>query len=136
MDKGVSGFTLIELLIVVVILGILAGLVSPRLAGRTEWARVEAAKADISGGIAMALDLFELDTGRYPTSLEELIHRPQNLLQWRGPYFKRGFPRDPWGHPYIYRFPGIQNPEGYDLYSSGSDEQEGTADDIANWQED
>lgn len=123
---------MIELLVVIVILGILAGLAAPRLAGRTEHARIEAAQADIEGGIALALDFFEVDMGRYPESLEELVKRPSDSPRWKGPYLKKGIPKDPWGSLYLYRFPGKENPEGYDLLSLGPDKREGTGDEIAN----
>ncbi len=130
---SLTGFTLIEILIVVIILGILAGLVVPRLAGRTEQARQEAARSDIEGGIALSLDLYEADNGRYPQSLEDLVRKPADARNWRGPYLKKGIPKDPWGNAYVYRFPGTQNPTLYDLSSPGPDGQEGTDDDITNW---
>ena len=89
----------------------------------------------------MALDLYELDLGSYPSGdegLEAMIRSPQNASladKWKGPYLKRGVPRDPWGRAYIYRFPGQHNQAGYDLYSSGPDGIEGNEDDIANWDE-
>ena len=131
-SNRISGFTLIELLIVVIILGILASLVVPRLAGRTEEARREAARADIEGGIALALDLYEADRGRYPSSLEDLVTNRSGAKKWKGPYLKKGLPKDPRGNPYVYRFPGIRNPDTYDLSSTGSDSQEGNSDDIQN----
>ena len=126
------GFTLIELLVVMVILGLLASLTVPKLAGRTESARVEAANSDIKGGISLAIDLFETDMGRLPQSLEELVKKPsEEDPSWKGPYFKRGIPKDPWGNVYLYRYPGVQNPESYDLSSLGPDKKEGTGDEIA-----
>ena len=133
MLKRNSGFTLIEILIVVIILGILASLVVPRLAGRTEEARREAARADIEGGIALALDLYEADNGRYPAGLDDLVSQPSDSKKWKGPYLKKGVPKDPWGHSYHYQFPGAQNPSTYDLNSGGSDGQEGNEDDVVNW---
>lgn len=129
------GFTLIELLLVVVILAVLAGLVVPRFAKRSEQARITAASTDIAS-IEMALDTFEVDCGRYPTTeegLRALLEQPSNAIGWSGPYLKKGLPKDPWGAPYIYRCPGQHNVNGCDLYSLGPDGQEGSGDDIDNW---
>lgn len=133
MLKRNSGFTLIEILIVVIILGVLASLVVPRLAGRTEEARREAARSDIEGGIALALDLYEADNGRYPASLDDLVSQSSEAKKWKGPYLKKGVPQDPWGQPYRYQFPGIQNQSTYDLSSAGPDGEEGNEDDVVNW---
>src|SRR3989344_2428513 len=89
-NRSSQGFTLIELLVVVIILGVLVSLVAPRLAGRTEDACREAAKADIESGIAMALDLYEADNGVYPASLADLIQKPSGVDNWKGPYLKKG----------------------------------------------
>lgn len=130
---GSAGFTLIEILLVVIIIGILVSLVAPKLAGRSEEARKQAAKADIEGGISLALDLYEVDNGRYPSKLEDLLTKPSEASNWRGPYLKKGLPKDPWGNPYVYKIPGTHNTTSYDLYSIGRDKQEGTEDDIVNW---
>lgn len=131
-----KGFTLIEILLVVIIIGVLVSLVAPRLAGRSEEARKQAAKADIDGGIALAIDMYEVDNGRYPTRLEDLIEKPFDSRNWKGPYLKKSFiPKDPWGNAYVYRKPGSQNTESYDLFSPGPDKQEGTQDDITNWKQ-
>jgi len=130
-----GGFTLIELLLVLVILAVLAAVVVPKFTRRSEQARVTAARTDIAN-LEVALDMFEIDTGRYPTSqegMEALVSVPGNAPDWHGPYIKRGVPNDPWGNPYVYRYPGQQNTDGYDLYSYGPDGQEGTDDDIDNW---
>lgn len=129
------GFTLVELLIVVTILGVLVAMVMPRLTGRTEQARRARAQADVQANIALALDLFELDIGRYPTSEEGLAalrSQPANASNWRGPYLKQD-PIDPWGRAYRYLFPGTKNPQDYDLFSVGPDGAEGPSDDIGNW---
>lgn len=131
--KNQNGFTLIEILLVVIIIGILVSLVAPRLAGRSEDARKQAAKADIDGGISLAMDLYEVDNGRYPAALEDLVKKPSDAGNWKGPYLKKGLPKDPWGNAYLFKFPGTHNSEGYDLYSAGPDKQAGGADDIVNW---
>ena len=128
-----KGFTLIEILLVVIIIGVLVSLVAPRLAGRSEEARKEAARADIEGGITLALDLFEVDNGRYPSKLDDLIAKSTEATNWKGPYLKKGLPKDPWGSPYVYKYPGTRNSSSYDLYSFGPDKQEATPDDIVNW---
>lgn len=130
--KGNKGFTLIEILLVVTIIGVLVSLVTPRLAGRSEEARRQASQADIDGGIAIALDMYELDNGRYPEKLEHLIAKPAESINWKGPYMKKGLPKDPWGSAYLYRAPGVRHPEVYDLQSVGPDRREGTPDDILN----
>ena len=130
-----KGFTLIELMLVVIILGILVAMVVPRLVGRGEQARRQAAAADIRSNIALALDLYELDNGRYPERLEDLLKDPgeSKAPNWNGPYLKRK-PIDPWGREYSYKSPGTNNPD-YDLYSFGGDGVEGGGDDITNWDE-
>ena len=127
-----SGFTLIEVLLVVIIIGILAALAVPRFTGRTLQAQIAAANADI-GRIGTALSLYELDNGTFPSSLEDLFTEPSTARNWNGPYLETGMPRDPWGQAYIYTFPGVHNPGGYDLRSLGPDGVESDAD-ITNWQ--
>ena len=132
--KGNKGFTLIELMIVVVILAVLAAAVVPRLAGRTQQARINTARMDISGNISVALDLYELDNGRYPSTeegLNALLVKPSSAMNWSGPYLKKR-PIDPWGDEYNYANPGSHGID-YDLYSLGPDGLEGTEDDITNW---
>ncbi len=131
-------FTLIEIMIVVVIIAALAAMVVPRLAGRSEQARIAVAQADINLNIANGLKLYELDNGTFPTTeqgLEALLVEPSSdprPLNWQG-YLEKD-PIDPWGNRYQYRYPGIRNARGYDLYSIGKDGIEGTEDDIGNWQ--
>lgn len=134
--KSLTGFTLVELMLVVIIIGILVAMVMPRLAGRTQQARVAAAKADIEVNIGSALDLYELDNGSYPTTEEglgALLVKPASTLDWRGPYLKKK-PIDPWGNPYVYKSPGTHDID-YDLYSYGKNCVEGGDDDITNWDE-
>jgi general secretion pathway protein G len=127
-------FTLMEMMLVVAIIGILAAIVLPKIVGKSEEAKVTAAHADIYGGIKSAIDNFEIDNGRYPSSLQDLLQQPRNSNNWKGPYFDPPqLPMDPWGDPYLYQFPGKHNPTGYDLWSAGPDQKSGTDDDIGNW---
>jgi general secretion pathway protein G len=128
------GFTLIELLLVLVILGILAAIVVPKFSGRTEDARKQAAKTQISS-FSTALEAFEVDNGYYPkgaNGLQDLVEQPRDADSWKGPYLKE-IPPDPWQHPYVYEFPGKRNAKSYDLMSMGPDGRSGTEDDITNW---
>lgn len=126
--KTKNGFTLIELMLVVIIIGILVAMVMPRLVGRSEQARNAAAKADVEASIALALDLFEMDIGHYPNSLDELMQKGSNPDAWKGPYLKKK-PIDPWGRPYVYK-PGAGDKD-YQLCSNGPDETK-AEDDICN----
>ncbi len=139
MSYSKKGFTLIEIMLVVIILGILIAMVAPNLAGRGEQARQAVAKADIEANLSAALDLYELDNGRYPTTaqgLEALIKEPSTEpvpVSWNGSYLKKKrIPKDPWGITYVYISPGIHNSESYDLFSYGSDGVE-SEDDVINW---
>lgn len=123
-----KGFTLVELMLVVIILGVLVAMVMPRLAGRTEEAKRAAAKADIEANISSALDLYEIDNGSYPETLDRLLEKKDG----KGPYLKKRA-IDPWGHAYVYKYPGAHG--DYDLSSNGKDGVEGGGDDIANWEE-
>ena len=123
-------FTLVELMLVVIIIGILVAMVAPRLAGRSEQAKIAAARADIDANLASALDLYELDNGAYPEKLDDLIVKPSNVAGWKGPYLKRK-PLDPWGNPYIYKYPGAHG--DYDLMSYGKSGVEGGGSEVTNW---
>lgn len=130
-----SAFTLVELLLVLVILGILAAIVVPKFAGRTEQARLTAAQTQISS-FGTALDAFEVDNGYYPkgkAGLMDLVQPPRDAQNWKGPYLKE-VPKDPWNNDYIYEFPGRHNANSYDLSSAGPDAKAGSDDDISNWQ--
>jgi general secretion pathway protein G len=134
-SKLTQAFTLVEIMLVVAIIGILAALVIPKIAGKSEQARETAAMADIKGGIKSALDEYDVDMGVYPQSLQDLIQQPHNARNWHGPYFDPPtLPVDPWGNPYQYSYPGKHNPTSYDLWSAGPDGKSGDQDDIGNWQ--
>ena len=128
------GFTLIELLLVLVILGILAGIILPNLSRRTGPARVTAATVQLSS-FRTALNAFEVDNGYYPRGskgLQDLVTPPREADNWKGPYLNE-VPLDPWKHPYIYECPGKHNQFAYDITSMGPDGVLGSADDIVNW---
>lgn len=129
------GFTLVELLLVLVILAVLAVVVIPKFTGRSQQANITRALADIAN-LEVAIDAFEIDCARYPNTqegIQALLTQPADLSGWRGPYLKRGLPKDAWGNPYVYRCPGEKNAAGYDLYSYGPDGEQGGDDDITNW---
>ena len=128
-------FTLVEMLLVLVILAVLAAIVIPKFAGRSQQAKVTAAESQISS-IELALEAFEVDNGFYPagnTGLNALVEQPSNAQNWKGPYLQKGVPLDPWGNAYVYTFPGKNKPKSYDLMSMGTDGQAGTDDDLTNW---
>lgn len=130
-----KSFTLIEIMLVVIIIGALVAMVMPRLTGRGEQARVAAAKADIQANIATGLKMYELDNGSFPSSsegLNALLAKPSSAPNWNGPYLEKK-PIDPWGREYKYRSPGEHRAD-YDLYSAGKDGQDGTVDDVKNWE--
>jgi general secretion pathway protein G len=130
------GFTLIELLVVIVVLGLLVGLVGPRLFGRVGQSKTAAARAQIEL-LGAALDQYRLDVGAYPTGAQGLgaLQANPNVTNWNGPYLKRAVPADPWGQPYKYQCCPGQNGD-YDLWSEGADAApggEGESADVASW---
>jgi len=131
-----QGFTLIEIMVVVVIMGILAALVVPRVLDRPDQARRVAAQQDISG-LMQALKLYRLDNGRYPSTtqgLQALVQRPDGARNWR-PYLDR-MPNDPWGQPYQYLNPGVKGE--IDVFSFGPDNKPGGEQDdadIGSWEQ-
>ncbi|HEX9264119.1 MAG TPA: type II secretion system major pseudopilin GspG [Candidatus Binatia bacterium] len=135
--QDADGFTLIELIVVVVIIGLLAGLVVPQFIKQEEKATAKATKAQIEL-FGTALDTFRLDVGRYPTSqegLQALTQKPAGAERWDGPYLKKDVPPDPWNKPYIYKSPGDHGP--YDIISYGADGIPGGEDnnrDVTSWE--
>jgi len=127
----------VELLVVITIIALIMGIVGPRVLNYLTESKAKAAKIQIES-FASALDLFFLDTGRYPTSSEglgALVQRPASTTAWNGPYLKGGVvPPDPWGNPYLYRLPGQHGT--YDIVSYGADGHEGgtgSGTDVTSW---
>jgi general secretion pathway protein G len=133
-DRG--GFTLIEVLVVIIVIGLLAGLVGPRILGRVSEAKTATARTQVEL-IGVALDNYRLDNGAYPTTeqglaaLQEKPAREPTSPNWRGPYLKKAVPLDPWGKAYSYTSPGEHTPGGYDLWTLGRDGQPGGDNDKA-----
>lgn len=131
------GFTLVELIVVIIVLGLLVGLVGPRLWGRVGQSKTAVTRAQIEL-FGAALDQYRLDIGTYPTAsegLEALVRNPGNNQKWAGPYLKKAIPKDPWNNPYKYRCCPGQNGE-YDLWSEGADGApggEGENADVTSW---
>ena len=132
------GFTLMEMLLVVLIIGVLAAMIVPRLIPQAEQAKIKIAQAEVDANLPAALDLFMLNVGRYPTTdegLDALWSRPSSVSAdlWRGPYVKRKEVNDPWGRKFLYCCPPQHGGLDFDLISLGPDGAESTDDDIINW---
>ena len=121
-----SGFTLLELIVVIIVLGLLAGLVAPQIIGRLSDAKSTTARTQIEL-LSVALDGYRLDNGNYPTTeqglaaLRDKPTRPPVPSNWRGPYLRKAVPLDPWGRAYLYKAPGEKNAGAFDLESLGRD---------------
>lgn len=129
--RGSRGFTLLELLVVMVIIGLLAAYVGPRYFNQLSKSEVKTARAQIVA-LSKALDTYRLDTGHYPSTeqgLQALNQAPADESKWSGPYLQKAVPLDPWGKPYVYRYPGTKNE--FDLMSYGKDGQPGGEGDAA-----
>ncbi|MDT4857542.1 Type II secretion system protein G [compost metagenome] len=116
------GFTLLELLVVIVIIGLLAGIVAPNLFKQLGTSEVTTARAQMDA-LAKALDQYRLETGHYPQThqgLDALVRIPAGESRWRGPYLRKEVPVDPWGNPYVYESPGADG-QDFSLYSPGKD---------------
>lgn len=137
--RRLRGFTLIEVMVVIIIIGVMAALIVPKVMGRPDEARVTAARQDISS-IVQALNLYKLDNQRYPTTeqgLQALVKKPTVApipANWKGNGYLEKMPKDPWGHPYQYLQPGVHGE--IDLFSFGADGArggEGNDADIGSW---
>lgn len=130
------GLTLIELIVVLIVIGLLAGLVAPQILGRVSDARITTAKTQIEL-LGVALENYHLDNGVYPSSqqgLEALRTKPSGMpdaRNWRGPYLKKAVPADPWGRQYLYKSPGERDRSGFDLMTLGRDGKPGGSDEDA-----
>jgi general secretion pathway protein G len=126
------GFTLLELLVVILIIGLLTGIVGPRLMSQISRSEITTARAQIDA-LAKALQAYRIDTGRFPSSgqgLQALVQQPADEPRWRGPYLDGAVPDDPWGSAYQYRAPGLNGRE-YELQSYGKDRVAGGSGDDA-----
>jgi len=139
--RGNRGFTLIELMVVILIIGVLAALIVPKVMSRPDEARITAAKQDIAT-ITQALNLYKLDNQRYPTTeqgLAALVHKPTTAPipnNWKSEGYLDRVPKDPWGTPYQYLQPGVHG--AIDVFSFGADRAaggEGNDADIGSWQD-
>jgi len=136
--KHEPGFTLVEIMIVIIIIGLMAALVGPKLFGKLASAKQKAAKAQIEL-FGTAFDAFRIDVGRYPSTeegLKALREKPADVANWQGPYLPKEIPLDPWGKPYVYKSPGDHGE--YDIISYGLDGVEGgdgENQDIVSWKD-
>lgn len=135
-----AGFTLLEILIALAIMGLLVGLAVTKLGNVFGGAQEDVAAVFVRQSMKTPLTAYRINMGDYPSTadgLQALITAPASRAErWRGPYLEaqgNKLPEDPWGHPYVYVYPGVKNKGGYDLSSKGADGNEGTADDITNW---
>ena len=132
-----AGVTLIEMLVVVTIIALFAAIVGPRILARGDQAKVTAARTQIAA-FSNALAMYKLDTGTFPSSdqgLGALRAKPEGIDQWNGPYLQHDIPTDPWGHVYLYKYPGEHGDEP-DIISYGADGQpggDGTNQDVVSW---
>ena len=124
-ENGRAGFTLIEVLLVVAIIGILATVVVVNFSGKQQSAMIKATRASIAA-VCTAIDMYEVDTGRFPPGLQSLL-TSSGEPNWNGPYIRGGLPADAWGTPLNYT---IQSESGYVVTSAGPDLQMGNDDDI------
>jgi general secretion pathway protein G len=132
-----AGVTLIEMLVVVTIIALFAAVVAPRMLRKSDTARVTAARAQINGFMT-ALGTYKLDTGIFPTTeqgLQALRQRPESVNQWAGPYLPQEIPVDPWGRPFVYKYPGEHGdePDVISLGADGAPGGEGINADIVSW---
>lgn len=131
-----GGLTLIEILVVLVIVGLLAGLVGPNVLNQLGGAKSKTARIQVKE-LEQALEMYKLDVGSYPSSsegLNALVEKPGNVDGWNGPYLKSGVPKDPWQQEYLYTYPGSRaTVDVYTLGQDGAEGGEGEDSDVGNW---
>jgi general secretion pathway protein G len=134
-----AGVTLIEMLVVVVIIGLFVAMVGPKLWSNVDKAKITKARADLEG-LGGALGTYKLDNGNFPSTEQGLLAlrvKPADAAQWAGPYTSKDIPKDPWGHDYVYKYPGDHGDEP-DIICYGADGQpggEGINADIVSWKQ-
>ena len=131
-------FTLLEILVVLAIIGLLVSLAVTNVGNLFSGSQKDIARLFVNQSMQAPLNVYKIHMGDYPTTAEglaALITPPANKAdRWRGPYLQDSkLPVDPWGEPYQYRYPGVKNKTGYDLWSKGPDKIDGTEDDIGTW---
>ncbi|HEY3756256.1 MAG TPA: type II secretion system major pseudopilin GspG [Opitutaceae bacterium] len=130
-------FTLVEILVALAILGMLVAAAVVKVNSALTHSQVSVAQLFVRQSLQTPLTTYRIDMGDYPTtdeSLQALYTAPADKAdRWHGPYADGKLPNDPWGEPYHYKYPGTHNVGGYDLWSSGPDHTDGTADDVTNW---
>lgn len=133
-----KGLTLIEIIIVIALIAGLAAVLINQFGGQLTAGQEDTARIFVTSSLSAPLTSYRIHMGNYPTSeqgLTALKDNPTGSPRWRGPYYEKAIPTDPWGNEYKYRFPGQKNPNSYDLWSMGPDATDGTADDIGNWED-
>jgi general secretion pathway protein G len=139
LNRSRRAFTLLEILVVLAIIGLLATLAITNLDTMFDGAKKDTAEMFVKQSLRLPLQSYSIHMGGYPSTaegLQALVAAPASKAdRWRGPYVKEdgGIPVDPWKEPYQYRYPGVKNKSGYDVWSKGPDKQDGTSDDIGNW---
>lgn len=136
--RAAGAFTLLEILVVLAIIGLLFTLAVTNVGNIFGGSQKDVAKLFVTQSMRAPLTAYKINMGDYPSTaegLQALITPPAtDADRWRGPYLQDAkIPVDPWGDPYQYRYPGVHNKGGYDLWSMGPDKTDGTADDIGNW---
>jgi general secretion pathway protein G len=138
--RAARGFTVVEMLVVLALVAMLFGLVVTNVGSLFGKGQEDVARIFVRDSLKTPLVRYRIDLGDYPSTSEglaALVVAPASAAEkWRGPYMDAAggkLPVDPWGQPYEYRYPGVKNPGGYDLYSKGVDKTAETADDIGNW---